>query len=369
VSATTYRQSVPRFVPWVVAGLLYLGGVLLVSGPPKAGKSTLLAELQRCRWTGEPFLGAWPVVRGPVLLVTEESGIAVVLKLHGDADVLDRRTAIEMGFTEFGDVLWAIQEWAHLYPRGVAIIDTLAVWAGLDDENDASAATRAVAAVTALAARTGIAIVLVHHTRKGGGQAGEAIRGSSAILATVDVSAELSYTEAGPVSPRRTLEIRGRVMEPSRHLLDYGPTPGRSRTRRRYRLIDPAEAAEERVDEMVAAIPPAGATLADLIDRWGVSDKTARRRVLDLVGSGRLEGEVVDARGTKRYRHRNAGHDHGLTDLPGPRWPAPPKAPHYPGHPGTTPMGDQGESDDEEWEMRIGEHGERYSRRRGGSAR
>jgi hypothetical protein len=367
VSASEYRRSVPAFVPWVVAGLLYIGGVLLVSGPPKAGKSTLLAELQRSRWTGDPFLGAWSVVPGPVLLVTEESGIAVVMKLLGDADVLDRRTAIEMGYTAFGDVLLAIREWAHVYPRGVVIIDTLAVWAGLADENDAGAVTQAVAAVTALAAKTGIAIVLLHHTRKGGGQAGEAIRGSSAILATVDVSAELSYTDAGPTSPRRWLEVRGRVMEPSRHLMEFGPTPGRPLSRRHYRLVDPAEAAEERDANLVAAIPPAGATLADLIDRWGVSDKTARRRVADLVASGVLEVDVIDGRGTKRYATPDGGHDHGPTNVPVRRWAAPPKAPLHPGHPGSRPKGDQGGSD--EWETRIGDHGERYSWRRDGSVR
>jgi len=341
VSANEYRAGVPARIPWVIDGFAYAGGVTLLAGPPKAGKSTLLADLQRSRWTGSPFLGAWRATKGPVLLVTEESGIPVVLKLEGNPDVLDRKAAIEFGYAALDDILWVIGEWSHLYPDGVVVIDTFAVWAGLKDENDASATTAAIAEITGLAATTGISIILVHHTRRGGGQAGEAVRGSSAILATVDIAAELSYTEAGATSPRRWLEIRGRVMEAARYLIEYVKDPRSSRPR--YRLVDPEEAAAERAADWTSVVPDAGATLGDLTDAWGVSDRTARRRIGELVNSGRLTGEVIDGHGTKRYRPADpghAGHDqgHASTTRAGVGGA---HAPLHPGQGGHNPMDDQ----------------------------
>jgi hypothetical protein len=301
VSTQTYRRSVPGQVPWAVYGLAFFGGVTLASGPPKAGKSTIVSDILRCRETGEPFLGAWPAVRGKTLLVTEESGVAVVHKLNGiyDLDILDRRAALERGMG-FEEMLDAVEEWSRWHGDGVVVIDTLSVWASVEDENDASAMTRAVGAVTALAARTGLATVLIHHTRKSGGTAGEAIRGSSAILATVDISAELAYTEAGPQSNRRYLTLQGRIIEPSRHLIEFVPQAAYPHLQT-YRLVDHAMAALERDDSRLSVIPSGGATRGELQGLWDVSDMTARRRVSELIRIGRLEAEVIDARGTKRY--------------------------------------------------------------------
>lgn len=188
-----YRTSVPVAIPWVVAHLAYLGGVSLIAGPPKAGKSTLAAQIQRCRETGERLFGEWDVTTGPTLLVTEEGGIAVVFKTEGmhSLDVLDRRAALRAGLT-FAQVLDVVTAWSAEHPGGLVFIDTLAIWAGIVDENDAGQATKAIDAITAVAQAADVAIVLVHHARKGGGDDGEAVRGSGAILATVDIGIELA---------------------------------------------------------------------------------------------------------------------------------------------------------------------------------
>ena len=83
VGIDAYRANVPSVIPWVCRPIAYLGGVSLIAGPPKAGKSTLAAQLQRCRETGERLFGVWDVTTGPTLLVTEEGGAAVVYKTEG----------------------------------------------------------------------------------------------------------------------------------------------------------------------------------------------------------------------------------------------------------------------------------------------
>jgi len=145
------------------------------------------------------------------LLVTEEGGVAVVHKTEGlrQLDVLDRRAALSAGLS-FPGVLDVIGTWAVSHTDGLVFIDTLAIWGQIENENDASEAGRVVAQVTALAQATDMAVMLIHHARKSGGDNGEAIRGSGAILATVDIAVEQL---AGVARQRYTLAGRTRARD------------------------------------------------------------------------------------------------------------------------------------------------------------
>jgi hypothetical protein len=294
VDIDLYRGSVPTTIPWRCKPIAYSGGVTLVAGSPKAGKSTLAAQLQRCCETGDDFLGSWPVQMGPVLLVTEEGGVAVVHKT-GDMhrlQVLDRRSAIMAGLS-FPQVLNAIAEWARSNPGGLVFIDTLAIWAEIQNENDASEASKAVARVTSLAQATDMAIVLVHHARKAGGEHGEAIRGSGAILATVDIAAELSRVRPG--SDERWLDVQGRVILPERYVLGF------DRPSMSYRLEDKADALAELEADLVG-IPPDGSGLSrgELTALW---KRDPRKRAEQLVNMGRLRTEYVKSGRTWTHRY------------------------------------------------------------------
>lgn len=107
-----YASDVPDSVPWVVEGLVYRGGVTLLAGPPKGGKSTLLADVQRCVLAGEPFLDTLAVASASILLLTEERGIAVTMKSGTlPIDVLDHATAIMNGLDFAGSLDYAAR-WA-----------------------------------------------------------------------------------------------------------------------------------------------------------------------------------------------------------------------------------------------------------------
>jgi RecA-family ATPase len=284
VGIDEYRASVPTTIPWVVSHLAYLGGVSLIAGPPKAGKSTLAAQLQRCRETGERLFGVWDVTTGPTLLVTEEGGVAVVYKTEGmhSLDVLDRRSAVTAGLT-FAQVLALIGGWGETHPAGLAFIDTLAIWAGIEDENAAGQATRAVAAVTAVAQAANLAIVLVHHARKGGGEDGEGIRGSGAILATVDIGIELSRVSAG--GDERYLDVMGRVILAERYRLAF------DRLTKTYTLADPgARLAEIEADLVGIPADGDGLTRPELQNLW---KKDPRKRAEELCNIGRMRSEYL----------------------------------------------------------------------------
>ena len=286
-----YRASVPIEIAWrPCRPLAYRGGVTLLAGPPKAGKSTLAAQMQRACETGDDFLGVWPVWTGPVLLVTEESGVAVVYKTRGmhKLQVLDRRAAIRAGLT-FAQVLDLIREWAIAHPGGLVFIDTFAIWARIENENDASEASRAVAMVTAVAQASDLAIVLVHHVRKSGGDNGDAIRGSSAILATVDISIEMS--RVSPTSDDRWLDVQGRVIMPERFRLTF------DRASQTYSLADQADDRRGKIETDLAGIPADGPGLTrnEVRALW---KKDPRARIEQLLNVGRLRCAYVQ---TGRY--------------------------------------------------------------------
>ena len=290
-----YRESVPAAIPWVCRPLAYLGGVSLIAGPPKAGKSTLAAQMQRCRETGERLFGAWEVTTGPTLLVTEEGGVAVVHKAEGlhTLDVLDRRSAVRAELT-FRQMLGVVSEWAAAHPGGLVFIDTLAIWAGIADENDAGQATRAIAAVTATAQAADLAIVLVHHARKAAGTDGEAIRGSGAILATVDIGIELS--RVAPLRDDRYLDIMGRVIQAERYELAF------DRSMSAYSLADQSGARLAAIEADLEGIPPDGPGLirAELQGLW---KKDPRARAEQLVNVGRMRAEYVKSGRTFAWRY------------------------------------------------------------------
>jgi hypothetical protein len=294
VGIDAYRASVPASIPWVCRPIAYLGGVSLIAGPPKAGKSTLAAQLQRCRETGERLFGVWDVTTGPTLLVTEEGGAAVVYKTEGlhALDVLDRRAAVTAGLT-FRQMLGAVSEWAATHPDGLVFIDTLAIWAGIEDENAAGQATRAIAAVTETAQAANLAIVLVHHARKGGGDDGEAIRGSGAILATVDIGIELSRVNPG--SDERYLDVMGRITPAERFRLAFDPFT------RTYTLADPgARLAEIEADLVGIPADGPGTSRDELHGLWR---KDPRKRVEELCNIGRMRSEFVKVGRSHAWRY------------------------------------------------------------------
>ncbi len=302
VNVRDYCSAVPDHVNWAAEPFAFFGGVSMLAGIWKGGKSTLMAQFMRARETGEPFLGH-PVPVGPTILLTEEGGIPVKRKVGSlsSLTVVDRRAwaaYLPDGSATFDNVMVAVRWWCEQQDSPTAVIvDTLAVWGDIEDENDASEMTACIRKLSLLAQQAGACVIVVHHSRKDGGAHGRAIRGSGAIPATVDVYAVLDYAASDPTS--RTLTIEGRLAESmSEMTLSYDPGTGYTPN-----VLD----LHGELEGWLAGIPPTGDGYreAELANLWRVSRTSARRRVEKLLNLGRLREVFAkhpgDHQRSKRY--------------------------------------------------------------------
>lgn len=283
-----YLKGVPNTIPWVIDKVAFIHGLTLLSGTPKAGKSTLAFEMMRVRETAEPFLEQF-VRPGPTLLVTEEGGVSV--KFKGEAleelDVYDRKASEGESFEA---TLGVIAEWCTQHPGGLVFIDTLAAWAQVEDENDSAEMQAAIDGIRlTITEPFDVAAVLIHHARKGGGKDGEAIRGSGAILAAVDHSIELKRGQNDAQKNRRVVSIMSRVLrEEERWTFDWDGDE------QRYTLVTEEDEQAENyadIEEEVARVPATGpgTPLKETGLHW--------RRMSYLVNAGRMRKQ--DGSGTR----------------------------------------------------------------------
>ena len=216
-------------VEWLWEGLLYRGGVFLLAGPPKRGKSTLL-NLLLSKLVGPTelalrvrnelisiedgtFLGRRFQVWQRVLLITENapqfwekrlvpSGVKVLSAFEV------RRAGVEELTKVVGSGLF-----------DVVAIDSLDKAVAIRDENDNAEWAAKLAPLLEAARASNCALILVHHHRKRGGSGGEEIRGGTGLFGSVDEYWSFTAMKAGgdvEEAPYLTcsLEPSGRVCEP-----------------------------------------------------------------------------------------------------------------------------------------------------------
>lgn len=185
----------------IVTGFAAEGELIALVGPPGAGKSALGVLLASCVASGATFLGR-QVTRGSVVYVAAERRIESERRLlasgsiHQPIYVSGARPALANpdDVAELISSVRAITADAEL-PVRLIIFDTAAkCFRGLD-ENSA----RDIGLAAEGLARIGEAfpsafLVLLHHTDK----AGRGMRGSSALLGSVDLEVTIKSGGAGP---------------------------------------------------------------------------------------------------------------------------------------------------------------------------
>lgn len=179
---------------WLIDRLLLPGSVNVLYAPPGTGKTYTFTDMSVCVATGAPWLGL-PTKQGAVLIIDEESGrdrildrLAEVLRGHVADETTPVYIATLAGFN-FRDAasLAALQELIKQVDARLVIIDALADVMLGGDENAVKDTQPVFHGLRMVAEATGAAILVVHHSNRGG-----TYRGSSAIPGAVDVMLELT---------------------------------------------------------------------------------------------------------------------------------------------------------------------------------
>lgn len=202
-------------IPWVLEGYLREGGLTLLAGPPKLGKTTFAYHALVSIALGKEFIGRQTSDESVLLLGVEEHRRDIVQRLK-DCSEQDLSGLVKVAFgpLPFSDqILGEITAYIEREGIGLVVIDTLPAWWRLTDESDASEVIRKGMPLLEAIRQTDAAWLGLVHSRKGGGENGEEIRGSSALLGLSDVAISMKRTDGG--KRQRKLETVSR----------YGDTP------------------------------------------------------------------------------------------------------------------------------------------------
>src|SRR5262245_30168325 len=204
-------------VTWVLDEYLPAGGLVLLAGKPKEGKTTLSYEMAVNVARGGPFLGRQTRKGAVLILALEEHRRDVKMRLHN------------LGGSELGNIyvhlgplnlsatgLHSITDFAGHNNVQLILVDTLSALWDIQNENDTAEVTQAVKPLLQLARDSGACVLLIHHARKSEGQYGDEIRGSGALFALVDVALIMKRHE---VQTQRSLHAQSRYPETQTDLI------------------------------------------------------------------------------------------------------------------------------------------------------
>ena len=179
---------------WLVEDLLIQGGVSVLAGKPKAGKSTLARAFAVSVAQGVAFLGR-AVSQGAVVYLAFEDKRAELRRYFAAMGAREDDPIDFLVGTAPDEIVRRVDALARERRPALIIVDTLARFARVRDLNDYAEVTRALEPILAIARETGAHVLLVHHAKKGGGADGDAILGSSAIFGSVDCALMLRRSE------------------------------------------------------------------------------------------------------------------------------------------------------------------------------
>lgn len=165
-------------------------GFTIFSGAPRSYKTFVLLELARCVASGQPFLGHFSTQQANVLLIDEENGERLLQQRIGllgiDKDLPIFYTPT-MGFTLTDESVESALRKCDENNIGLVIIDSLIRVHGAEENSAKEMAT--VSRQLRKFTEHGVAVIVTQHHRKQGnfnGGTGDAMRGSSEILAAAD---------------------------------------------------------------------------------------------------------------------------------------------------------------------------------------
>ncbi|CAN5618632.1 hypothetical protein BH11PLA2_BH11PLA2_19290 [soil metagenome] len=319
VTVKEVRTQTVAPVRWLWDGFLVRGMTTLMTSRWKAGKTTLISILLNRLTTGEPYLGA-AVTPASVLIVSEEP---LSLWQQRDAALTFGENVHFLCRPFLGRP--TMEQWNELIARidstgvDLVVIDPLSMFLPGSIENNATGMQDSLQPLYRLTQR-GVAVLLVHHPRKGGSTSELSPRGTGALTGFVDVLIDMDRPLDTAFSDRtRRLSVTSRLRGSFRRFVELSPD-GRD-----YQVL-PEPPEKEGFD---AGWPILKAVLEDSdvrVTRKGIlqswpddydkpSPATLKRWLLRAVQDG-----LVDLHGTGRkndaYSYFLKGDQPVLDDLP-----------------------------------------------------
>jgi hypothetical protein len=260
------------------------GYVAQLVGKTKGGKTELARRLVAAVLLKKQFLGR-PTTYTPVAYLTEESpaSFGPPLEAAGIAGRDDLhmlfRNACDSGLA-WCEMVAEIRAYVREHAIGLVVIDTGDPWMLRpgDDPNDAVTAEAAVRELQLLA-EEGVAVIVLRHERKGGGDISDSGRGSSAFAGAVDVLLTLRHLQGSGHENRRELEAVARAALP-----DIPPKVVIELLDGEYVVVGSTSDVERRdtLDKLLEHLPTSRDTAATVPDLMDLT-KSAKTLTQDLL--------------------------------------------------------------------------------------
>lgn len=173
-------------VEWLVDGLLTKGGISLIVGKPKSGKSTIIRQLTKSVTRGEEFLGR-TVAQGSVLYLALEEQEEMLYEQFTRLGINQNDPIqIHVGGIMAPNAFDQLSDYVLDYKPKLIVIDTLSLFANFKDLNSYGEVNETLTRYRKLARQSGSHIILIHHQNKSAVGGTHSILGSAAIHGSMD---------------------------------------------------------------------------------------------------------------------------------------------------------------------------------------
>jgi hypothetical protein len=180
----------------------------------------------------------------------------------------------------------ALAAFVKKHQIGLLVVDTLANFWNVRDEDDNAEVREQMKRFRALALTTGVTVLLLYHESKRGGKGGRGIRGAGALFAAVDEALILTAPGADPTkTTMRTLTVLGRFGLPPALNVELDGVD--------FRLVGEAPGRQEKVTKLLGALDGEWRTVPDLAQRSDLPEKEVRRLLEPPPGGIESEGRGV----------------------------------------------------------------------------
>ena len=303
VDAGPWQETDIPSRPWIAPGYALRGAVTIVTGPPSAMKSSLMLA-----WSCAVALGCEHGDFRP-----RAAGKVVVYDVEDDRDEQRRRLSValrqfragpddirgkvittgpvgvgtllevdtEMGFVSETPAMLALRALLEEHTPDMLIVDPLAEL-HTAPENDNTALRSVIACFRALATEFNIAVIVLHHTRKGGAVPGDpdTARGASSLVGAARVVLTLCPMSEGDAE----------ALGMSKDRLTRLPYVRLDDAKQNYAAIGDARWFEKRVYALANGehVPAAAPWKAP--DMWDVISTSGANKILDYIDAGPQPG-------------------------------------------------------------------------------